>query len=338
MAAGSVLLLIVAVRHAIAASHCENDGGSLLQVNSLSDSLGQNLQTFWQNPRDVAIVPRPYLFPLNEQVDLQVFSTVPSFGRDGNFIAILLEPVLDSQDHTASNKLDDFLEHNQIFCTGPDRSHRVQLRLSPARTNLLCDWPADEARETHFQVFLENAEGKLLGQFNTSHQPVLQQYDTVACVRDIFVDEDPNHVSEIFSGPFKQLVQWLEFYKLHGVDHFLFYTFHGTEDAAEEVLTPYLRDGVASRVHFNHYPEVTLMRQHYVVRDCLYRMKSRAKWLLTAVDVDEYVHFRPNLFPGHTVPQDFLRSAWHLLVQRSQRKNIQSIKLDRCNSRRGNKA
>ena len=80
-------------------------------------------------------------------------------------------------------------------------------------------------------------------------------FDTVACVRDIFMDTNPRHRGESFSGPFKQLVEWLEFNHMHGIDHF-FFTFRGTEAAAKEIMTPYMKDGVASRVHFEHYPGV----------------------------------------------------------------------------------
>lgn len=87
-----------------------------------------------------------------------------------------------------------------------------------------------------------------------------RKFDTVACVRDIFVDTNPRHLGESFSGPFKQLVEWLEFNHMHGIDHFFFYTFHGTEDAAKEIMTPYMNDGLASRIHFEHYPGVPKRR------------------------------------------------------------------------------
>ena len=87
-----------------------------------------------------------------------------------------------------------------------------------------------------------------------------RKFDTVACVRDIFVDTNPRHLGESFSGPFKQLVEWLEFNHMHGIDHFFFYTFHGTEDAAKEIMRPYMNDGLASRIHFEHYPGVPKRR------------------------------------------------------------------------------
>jgi hypothetical protein len=52
-----------------------------------------------------------------------------------------------SQDHTASNALEAYLLKNTIYCTGPKRSHRVLLRWSPAKVNLFCDWPAEEAKD-----------------------------------------------------------------------------------------------------------------------------------------------------------------------------------------------
>ena len=49
-------------------------------------------------------------------------------------------------------------------------------------------------------------------------------------------------------------MEWLEFNNLHGVDHFFVYTFHGTDAVAEDVLQPYLQSGLATRIHFQHYP------------------------------------------------------------------------------------
>ena len=302
------------------------DDGALLQV-SVPEAEP------WQSPRDLAKVSPPQQINLTDTVHLTIFSAVPTFGRDGNYIALLREPILNYQAQAPSEKLMEHLQHNDLFCTGVNRSHRSKLRVTPAKTNLLCDWPAEEAEKGSFQIFVENAEGKVLGQFTAQHQPgLLQQYGTVACVRDIFVDEDPKHVSEIFSGPFKQLVEWLEFHHLHGVDHFLVYTFKGTDEAAKDPLTPYLKSGLASRIHFQHYPVVTLIRQHYVVNDCLYRAKSHAKWLLTAVDIDEYIHMTSGqIFPGGTVPLNYLQSSWDAIAKHTGKdiNKILTIKFNR---------
>ena len=56
----------------------------------------------------------------------------------------------------------------------------------------------------------------------------------MACVRDIF-DEAPVHEWQgVFSGVFKQLVEWMEWSLIHGIEHFMVYTFDGTDDFVKD--------------------------------------------------------------------------------------------------------
>eukprot|EP00435_Cladocopium_sp_Y103_P028851 s3994_g7.t1 len=122
-----------------------------------------------------------------------------------------------------------------------------------------------------------------------------RQYKMMACVRDIFYidyDPDPNR-RQAFSGPFKQWVEWMEWSSMHGLEHFLLYTFEGTDLAAVDVMKPYLDIGIASRVHFQFYHGNEEARQEHLMSDCIHRAKNHAKWLTTSVDVDEYM-----VFPG----------------------------------------
>ena len=59
----------------------------------------------------------------------------------------------------------------------------------------------------------------------------------------------------------------------------------------QDVIEPYLKAGVATRIHFQYYPEASLSRFGYASNDCLWRAKNHAKWLLTNVDCDEYLVF-----------------------------------------------
>ena len=76
---------------------------------------------------------------------------------------------------------------------------------------------------------------------------------------------------------------------MHGTSHFMFYTFKGVAFAEKDILNPYLDAGLATRVHFDIYPEDSLVRFGYAANDCLYRSKHHARWLLTNVDMDEYI-------------------------------------------------
>ena len=156
------------------------------------------------------------------------------------------------------------------------------------------------------------------------HHPLfvskLRQYQSLVCVRDAFWDPSPAHEWQgRFSGVFKQMVEWMEWSLMHGLDHFLVYTFEGTDLAekddrfltnrfgvrfcpqdmlfwlscsicsCQEILEVYLDAAVASRVHFNFDPQESLTRYGYIANDCLWRAKNHARWVLTTVDVDEYV-------------------------------------------------
>eukprot|EP00435_Cladocopium_sp_Y103_P043515 s3226_g12.t1 len=115
----------------------------------------------------------------------------------------------------------------------------------------------------------------------------VRHYKTMACVRDMF------YVQGLFSGAFKQWVEWMEWSSMHGLEHFLIYTFEGTALAAKDLMTPYLDAGIASRVHFQSFQKQTRVRFGHLLNDCIYRAKNHAKWLASSVDVDEYM-----VFPG----------------------------------------
>lgn len=254
----------------------------------------------WRSPRDLALLPAPTELRLANGETMRIFSAVPSFGEDGNFIALLL---------TKSTKR-WVSENLPLFCSGPNGAHRRPVR--GYRRVLLCDWPAEEADRESFEVFLEDQDGKhLLRVLARRKVGLLQKYHTMACVQDVFFES-----REFFSAALKQLVEWLEFYRFHGIEHFFVYTFRGTEDAVKELLMPYLRQGLATRIHFDDYPSDKIHRQHQVVQDCLYRAKSHTTWLLPSVDVDEYFHLKSgHFFPDGVVPQDYLKTAWDAIVK-----------------------
>eukprot|EP00435_Cladocopium_sp_Y103_P023537 s3204_g5.t1 len=58
-----------------------------------------------------------------------------------------------------------------------------------------------------------------------------------------------------------------------------------------DIYKKYFDAGVATRVHFNSHPPSSFTRFGYSSNDCLFRAKNHARWLLTNVDVDEYVAF-----------------------------------------------
>ena len=100
----------------------------------------------------------------------------------------------------------------------------------PFYTILLCDWPKEEAGIGEYEVFLEDANGKQIGQVKAKYQPsLLKQYGTMACVRNLWNDPRAN-VSGLADFP-----QWLDYHYMHGVEHFIIYTTNDMSPALPEV-------------------------------------------------------------------------------------------------------
>ena len=110
----------------------------------------------------------------------------------------------------------------------------------------MCDWPKEEAEIGEYEVFLEDANGKSLGQVKAKYQPsLLKQYGTMACVRNLWNDPASN-VSGLGDFP-----QWLDYHRMHGVEHFIIYTTNDMSPTLREVYQPYIDEGVVTRVHLD---------------------------------------------------------------------------------------
>ena len=199
------------------------------------------------------------------------------------------------------NKTDGLLDRaKELFCTGANRTHKAKLRVaSPGLLQrshysiLLCDWPKEEAEMGVYEVFLEDANGKSIGQLKAKYQPsLLKQYGTMSCVRNLSHDPDP-HVN--VSG-LADLPQWFDYHHMHGVEHFIIYTTNDMSPALQEVYQPYIDEGLLTRVHLDMPADkcwcVKCLQQELILLDCLYRAKGHAKWLFPSLDVDEYVNIR----------------------------------------------
>ena len=263
---------------------CEDSG--LIQMT-------RSTRSMWTTPRDLAIVPPPAVIKL-DKMELQFVSVVPTFGSHQSYISLIL------------NKTDGLLDRaKELFCTGANRTHKAKLRVAspglPGRSHytiLLCDWPKEEAEtgeyeaETgEYEVFLEDANGKSIGQVKAKYQPsLLKQYGTMACVRNLWNDPRAN-VSGLADLP-----QWLDYHHMHGVEHFIIYTTSDMSPALQEVYQPYIDEGLLTRVHLDMPADkcwcTKCLQQELILQDCLYRSKGHAKWLFPSLDVDEYVAIR----------------------------------------------
>ncbi|CAE7905004.1 hypothetical protein AK812_SmicGene34058 [Symbiodinium microadriaticum] len=302
----------------VAALQLREDGGGLGSRRThrdlaVVDDRGEMLLQFSSRSRSI---PARYL------------GAVPSFGEKGNFIALLFiySPALWAAP--------------AIFCSGAGKAHRVQAKifggeLGEEHGNTIvfqCDWPEADANRTSFDVFLEDGDGHELGRVTAAQNPsLLRHYGTVGCVRPLWNGD----ISAVAIAP-----QWLEFHALHGVEHFLVYTASDSDDVVLKMYEPFIKAGLVTRVHFNTVNTDLLkgsntshpaMQRHHVqtwaMHDCLYRMRSRAQWLLPSLDVDEYIRL------GDSTGA-YLRTAWDKIAADhvgSKSGMVRSIRLDRLN-------
>lgn len=78
------------------------------------------------------------------------------------------------------------------------------------------------------------------------------------------------------------LVEFIEYYKLIGVDHFYIYNNNGT-DNTPQILPPYIQSGL---VTYQDYPGEKVQKDIYNHAIEHYRMKTR--WM-AIVDIDEFI-------------------------------------------------
>lgn len=279
-----VLLCLVTVDCGDAERHVgETESGAFIQVTRPVSNTSQ-----WRSTRDLASVSlsRQMKVHMDDMdLELQFLSAVPVFGHQANYIALI---------HNTTGALMKYMNNHSFFCTGPNRSHRAELRLSRSWrvfTIFHCDWPKEDAMTGEYEVFLELPTGEIIGQVHANYNPsLLKQYGTMACVRNVWNDPGAN-VSGLASFP-----QWLDYHLMHGVHHFIIYTTSDMSPALQEVYQPYIEEGVVTRVHFNMPAErcwcSTCIQQMLILNDCLYRAKGHARWLLPSLDVDEYLRVR----------------------------------------------
>ena len=305
------------------------DGVELLQhTNSVREESGTwAYPRDWKTHRDLANVsgfqPITWGNVAGNDVVLNFFSAVPVFGKGGNYIA-LLHKIEGGNPFPQLRILEIFAKGElSLFCSGPKGSHRTKVRGPENETNaaykphfvFFCDWPEEEKDLERFEISFEDGNGNQLGTMVAEQKKgLLQQYRTVACIRDVWPEERTG---------LRKLPQWMEFHLQHGVEHFLIYTVNLDSQVLVDLYEPYIKSGVATRVHFNeevvgadpesfHGPI-----QAQLLGDCLYRFKNHATWILPAIDTDEFINMKDgNLFEGGKVPEDYAGSSWDAIVKK----------------------
>ncbi len=110
----------------------------------------------------------------------------------------------------------------------------------------------------------------------------------------------------IFKAEDDYLVEWIEFHRMMGVDHFILYD-NGLEKSSQAILKPYCKKGIVTHIPFPDIPGLrdgkhadTLSIQQLAYGDFILRFSHYFKYILQ-LDIDEF------LFPkSHNTIQDVL--------------------------------
>lgn len=98
----------------------------------------------------------------------------------------------------------------------------------------------------------------------------------------------------IFRGEDDYLVEWIEFHKMMGVDHFILYD-NGLEKSSQVLLKPYIENGMVTHIPFPDIPGLrdgryadTLSIQQMAYADFIKRFRHHFKYIFQ-LDIDEFL-------------------------------------------------
>lgn len=98
----------------------------------------------------------------------------------------------------------------------------------------------------------------------------------------------------IFRGEDDYLVEWIEFHKLMGVNHFIMYD-NGCSQKSYDILKKYIDNGLLTYISFPHTQGLrdgrradTLSIQQLAYADCIIRFRTHFKYLFQ-LDIDEFL-------------------------------------------------
>ncbi len=98
----------------------------------------------------------------------------------------------------------------------------------------------------------------------------------------------------ILKGEDNYLVEWIEFHKMMGVEHFILYD-NGLEKNTEVILSPYKKSGLVTHILFPHVKGSrdgkhvhTIRTQQLAYADAIIRFKNHFQYLLQ-LDIDEFM-------------------------------------------------
>jgi hypothetical protein len=95
----------------------------------------------------------------------------------------------------------------------------------------------------------------------------------------------------VFRDEAPYLKEWIEFYRLQGVEHFYLYN-HLSKDSYKEVISPYIKEGIVELYEVTHEPQT--LKEWHNLQISIYdktakRVAQDTEWLIV-VDTDEFLY------------------------------------------------
>lgn len=257
--------------------------------------------------RTIAVVEPGTPLDFGNGAKFQIDSAIPVFFASGanstetGYIAFLVG----AQDDYLSTRVNAA----KITCSDAQGSFKTPLEVYGGESDLAykwvlalrCPWPVKAAADSdcHEVVLAQTADHTEVAaqyfppvSYKVCHRPELaktpENFNTALCV------SEPGHNDKAKPAESAALnmPQWLEFNVMSGVDQMVFYTLPDSPQWYLDVIMPYVESGLAMRVDFNTTALTNPYRQTLFANDCLYRMKTRARWLLPTIDFDEYLRIK----------------------------------------------
>ena len=107
--------------------------------------------------------------------------------------------------------------------------------------------------------------------------------------------ENPKYylaLTTVFRNEARFLKEWIEFYKLMGVEHFYLYN-HLSEDDYMQVLEPYIRSGLVDLTQLTYEPKNAVewrsLVQNKAYLNTTITIKNEVEWLI-CIDADEFMY------------------------------------------------
>lgn len=94
-------------------------------------------------------------------------------------------------------------------------------------------------------------------------------------------------ICSIFKNESKNLIEWIEYHLIVGVEHFYLYN-NNSSDNYEEILKPYIESNIVTLVEWPPYPG-----QCSAYNDCWEKHKNSSQWI-AFIDCDEFICPRYN--------------------------------------------